>query len=60
VCWDGPNEKITSGTKIYLGYMARVPMEKKNLSHKKKPSQEKINMREEKTKTEVYRNIPTD
>jgi len=59
VCWDGPNEKITSGTKIYLGYMASVPMEKKPFSQKKKPSQEK-NMREEKTRTEVYRNIPTD
>jgi len=57
VCWDGPNEKITSGTKIYLGYMASVPMEK-NLSHKKTFSGK--NMREEKTTTEVYRNIPTD
>ena len=30
----GQNEKITSGTKIYLGYMASVPTEKKKkLSH---------------------------
>jgi len=57
VCWDGPNEKITSGTKIYLGYMASVPMEKK-LSQKMLLG--KKNMREEETKTEVYRNIPTD
>jgi len=37
--------------------MASVPMEK-NLSHKKTFSGK--NMREEKTTTEVYRNIPTD
>jgi len=36
--------------------MASVPMEK--TSHKKTFSGK--NMREEKTKTEVYRNIPTD
>jgi len=38
--------------------MASVPMEK-NLSHKKTFSGKKY-MREEKTRTEVYRNIPTD
>jgi len=31
----GQNEKITSGTKNYLGYMASVLTEK-NLSHQKK------------------------
>jgi len=58
VCWDGPNEKITSGTKIYLGYMASVPMKKKPLSQKN--LLRKKNMKEEKAKTEVYRNIQTD
>jgi len=53
------NEKITSGTKIYLGYTASVPMEKISLTEKTKAFSGK-NMREEKTKTEVYRNIPTD